>query len=95
MPSLDPQNLPAKQVNDQLAKFMHTLRCRWEDEQEYEDIAEYRQAIVKACKVPGVTFGNMTKKPFEIHFTTFSGTRQAKHYSLRATLSSVTMYEHP
>ncbi len=43
---------------------MANLYCRWQDEKEYEDIAEYAKAIEPAFAAHGAKMIKATKKPF-------------------------------
>lgn len=64
-----PENL--KRINsmlDALQDRVSYLTCRWMDEHEYEDIAEYGKVI--AGDLPeGFTLLKMTKRPFGFHFS--------------------------
>lgn len=51
-----------KKVNDEYARFLMYLYERWQDEKEYEDIAEYLECIKK--KIPEAY--KITKRPFGI-----------------------------
>lgn len=64
-----PENL--KRINamvDSLAELLAQLWCRWQDEREYEDIAEYR-AVIKAKLPKGFTMLTMSKRPFGFTFS--------------------------
>lgn len=50
-----------------------TLYCRWQDEQEYEDINDYAQPLQAIAAKHGVTITKMNKRPFGCNFTTDKG----------------------
>lgn len=47
---------------------MTYLYCRWQDEKEYEDIADYGKRLVSQLPAP-FKLVKMTKRPFGFHFT--------------------------
>jgi hypothetical protein len=52
---------------DDLAATMDHLACRWADECEYEDIADYQKVIetaIRKRKVKGLKITKMLKRPF-------------------------------
>lgn len=52
----------------QLVPFLAYLKDRWEDEKGYEDIIMYTHAIDKAMEERGMTFVDLTTKPFRVTF---------------------------
>lgn len=48
-------------------KTMSYLYCRWQDEKEYEDIADYAKPI-RPLLPAGMNFRRMTKRPFGFEF---------------------------
>lgn len=44
------------------------LWSRWQDEHEYEDIAEYAKPLAPIAAKAGVEIVKMTKRPFGCHF---------------------------
>lgn len=60
--------MTASEFFQSVAPFVDYLAGRWQDEQEYEDFAEYRAAVEK--KMPdGFTLLEMKKKPFSFKFS--------------------------
>ena len=58
-----------------LPEFFSYLYARWQDESEYEDFAEYFEALRK--RLPGgATLDSMTKRPFRAVYTLSDGTRK-------------------
>ena len=55
-----------------LAQVLSDLKYRWQDEREYEDFADYINAV-KAKLPEGATFTSLTKT-FELRFSLADGT---------------------
>lgn len=55
-------------MSERLADLMATLWARWQDEWDYEDIADYAIPIRKVLPA-GVTLEYMTKTPFGFVFS--------------------------
>jgi hypothetical protein len=53
---------------NKIEKTMITLFCRWQDEQEYEDINDYAKPLEKPLKELGGTMVGMVKRPFGFKF---------------------------
>lgn len=56
-------------VYSDLQKLMISLYARWQDEKEYEDIADYGKAVERVLP-EGVTFIKISKRPFGVHLKT-------------------------
>jgi hypothetical protein len=59
----------AKNIYDHIGKRLHTLRCRWEDEREYEDFGEYRNQVSKWINEVQPIRGIIMDKRFKIQFS--------------------------
>lgn len=57
------------EVINELAEFFGALYDRWQDEKEYEDFAEYRDAFNKSLDKRAATLVRMTASPFVVRFT--------------------------
>lgn len=66
--------------DEQFAEFMYNLYCRWLDEREYEDFADYATAIKKNLSA-GIEFVKAHKRPFGL---TFKADGAAINYSITA-----------
>lgn len=55
---------PAKQFFNQHVGRIDNLAARWDDEQEFEDINDYKDAIQTHATPFGLTVTAMTKRPF-------------------------------
>jgi len=69
----------AKQFFNSMSTLIENLASRWQDEKQYEDIADYKKVIDKAAKkFSGVKVTEMTKRPFGFFFTLAGCTYQVK-----------------
>lgn len=68
------------------ADFLATLRDRWQDEKEYEDFADYVEAMKKALPAD-IHLVKMTKSPFGFTFTVDN--QPGAVYEMRATARQV------
>ncbi len=59
---------PAARFFDETCKLMGMLAGRWQDEQKYEDIADYAKPLVVVAERHGVTEIKMMKQPFGCTF---------------------------
>jgi hypothetical protein len=50
--------------NINLTESLCNLYARWQEEHEYEDIADYQAVIQPQVESMGATFSKMTKRPF-------------------------------
>lgn len=71
----------ARQVYDSEVEFFGNLYCRWLDEQEYEDIADYK-AVIQA-RIPQMEIVKMHKQPFG-----FTAKAQGKTYRFAVTMKN-------
>jgi hypothetical protein len=62
------KNTTAEAVFINTRDLVVSLYSRWQDEKEYEDIADYASVLTKAISPHGATLTKMTKKPFGFHF---------------------------
>lgn len=59
-----------RRVFDEMHMMLGNLRCRWEDERDYEDFADYEMAVRgRLADFPKATFVALKKRPFEMHYT--------------------------
>jgi len=65
----------ADEVFNAVANRLTYLHARWQDEKEYEDFAEYKDAMqMELAKVnPSCAFKGATKRPFGFKFGTAEG----------------------
>lgn len=54
---------------EQTGELMQTLYARWEDEAEYEDIADYAKPITPLAEKFGVKIIQMTSAPFGMRWS--------------------------
>ena len=60
-------------------ELMTNLYSRWQEEKEFEDIADYGNVFKPLVEAIGGTFIKMTKRPFGFTFTVDVATYQMKH----------------
>lgn len=65
----DPGTPQAVAFYEKAQPTMEYLAGRWQDEREYEDIADYAKPLQKLAKAAGVEIVKMTKRPFGCIFT--------------------------
>lgn len=71
----------ARQVYDSEVEFFGNLYCRWLDEKEYEDIADYK-AVIQA-RIPQMKIVSMHKRPFG-----FTAKSEGKTYRFTVTMKN-------
>jgi len=69
-----------------LAEFFGRLYDRWQDEKEYEDFADYREAFDRSLVWRNGKLVKMTASPFRVEFT--SGDFR---FDMKATAKAVTV----
>lgn len=57
-------NDAARKLYREIERTMIYLYGRWQDEHEYEEIADYAKPLKEACDKAGATDIHMTKRPF-------------------------------
>lgn len=62
-------------TTESIAAFAQQLLIRWQDEKEYEDFQDYKDALQKRLPV-GSTLTGFTRKPWKADFTLADGTRK-------------------
>lgn len=63
------------QTVESAAAFAQYLYCRWQDEKDYEDFAEYQKAMQN--KLPeGSTLTKFSRRPWRVEFCLADGTRK-------------------
>lgn len=83
-PAADQARIDA--VVDKLANLLDQLYARWQDEREYEDIADYGLAIAKQLP-SGFTLLKATKRPFGFRFSL--DTMPGAIYAIEVTMTQM------
>ena len=78
-----------KEVNAELAKYMDYLEGRWQDEKEYEDFADYQNAVEKKVAALGMRFAKMTKRPFAVRYATILTDGEAIGFEMKVNSKGI------
>ena len=76
-----------KEQIDKLAEYFGYLYDRWQDESQYEDFADYRNALQTRVAAHGATVKTFTSRPFRADVVT-----PGERFTFKATADSVTVH---